>query len=140
MHMYVQTRVKTSDAASWTIAAVAMGLLLTYVADAALQLTQSARFLPLTELERGRIFGIISIVLFFAAFGVGLNSKSRVTAALLIAGGLIMSKAVLAALAIYGGELTAVTQTLIGVAVLGYIIAGLGVWQMVVVARQKSNI
>ena len=138
--MYVQTKVKTSDAASWAIAAVAMGLLLTYIADAALQLTQSARFLPLTELERGRIFGIISIVLFFAAFGVGLNSKSRITAALLIAGGLIMSKAVLVALAIYGGgELTAVTQTLIGVAVLGYIIAGLGVWQMVVVRQKYSK-
>ena len=137
--MYVQTKVKTSDAASWAIAAVAMGLLLTYIADAALQLTQSVRFLPLTEMERGRIFGIISIVLFFAAFGVGLNSKSRITAALLIAGGLIMSKAVLVALAIYGGELTAVTQTLIGVAVLGYIIAGLGVWQMIAVRQKYSK-
>lgn len=137
--MYVQTKIKTGDAVSWTIAAVAMSLLLTYIADAALQLTQGTRFLPLTELERGRIFGVVSIVLFFAAFGAGLNSRSRLTAALMIAGGLIMSKSVLAALVIYGKELPVVTQTFVGVAVIGYIIAGLGIWQMVVV-RQKYNV
>lgn len=136
--MYLQTKIKTNDAASWTIAAVAMALLLTYIADAALQFTGGMRFLTLTELERGRIFGIISIVLFFAAFGVGLNARSRITAAILIAGGFIMSKSVIAALVIYGEMLGAFTQTFIGVAIVGYIIVGLGIWQMVV--KQKYNV
>jgi hypothetical protein len=136
--MYLQTKIKTSDAASWIIAIVAMGLLLTYIADAALQMTQGTRFLPLTELERGRVLGIISIILFFAAFGVGLSSKSRITSVILIAGGFMMSKSVLAALVIYGEQLEAVTQTFIGVAIIGYIIVGLGIWQMV--SKRKYNV
>jgi hypothetical protein len=136
--MYLQTKIKTSDAASWTIAAVAMALLLTYIVDAALQFTGGMRFLTLTELERGRIFGISSIVLFFAAIGVGLDARSRITAAFVIAGGFVMSKSVIAALVIYGEQLEAVAQTFTGVAVIGYILVGLGVWQMVV--KQKYNV
>lgn len=136
MHLQTKTK-KTSDAASWIIAAVAMALLLTYIADAALQLTGGTRFLTLTELERGRIFGIISIVLFFTAIGVGIGTRSTVTPALVIAGGFIMSKSVILALAIYGERLGAVTQTFVSIAILGYVIAALGIWQMVV--RRKYN-
>jgi hypothetical protein len=50
----------------------------------------------------------------------------------------MMSKSVIAALVIYGEQLEAVAQTFTGVAVIGYIIVGLGIWQMVV--KQKYNV
>jgi hypothetical protein len=55
----------------------------------------------------------------------------------MMTGGLIMSKSVLAALVIYGERLEVVSQTFTGVAVIGYIIAGLGIWQTVV--KRKCN-
>lgn len=129
--MHVQTKVKPVDTASWVIAAVAIAMLMIYIVDAALQFTVGDRFLTITELERGRIFGITSIVLFFAAFGVGLKGKSRITAALLVAGGFIISKSIIIALALYGEQLEAFAQTLMATAVIGYVILGLGIWQMV---------
>lgn len=77
------------------------------------------------------------IILFFAAFGIGLKSQSRITGVLLIAGGAIMSKAVIAAMIISGGNLSATTQTFIGIVVVGYIITGLGIYQ--IITRRKYN-
>ena len=115
---------------------IAMGLMLTYIVDAALERV-SSDLLLLVEKDRAAIFGTTSIILFFAAFGIGLKSQSRITGVLLIAGGAIMSKAVLAAMIISGGNLSAATQTFIGIVVVGYIIMGLGIYQIII--RQKYS-
>lgn len=49
-----------------------------------------------------------------------------------------MSKSVLAALVIYGEQLEAVAQTFTDAAIIGYIIVGLGICQMV--AKRKYNV
>ena len=118
------------------LAAIAMGLMLTYIVDAALERV-SSDLLSLVERDRAAIFGTTSIILFFAAFGIGLKSQSRITGMLLIAGGATMSKAVIAAMIIYGGNLSATTQTFIGIIVVGYIIMGLGIYQ--IITRRKYS-
>lgn len=134
--MYTQSEIKRSEKASWLLTVIAMGLMLTYIVDAALERV-SSDLLLLVEKDRAAIFGTTSIILFFAAFGIGLKSQSRITGVLLIAGGAIMSKAVLAAMIISGGNLSAATQTFIGIVVVGYIIMGLGIYQIII--RQKYS-
>ncbi len=134
--MYTQSEIKRSEKASWLLTVIAMGLMLTYIVDAALERV-SSDLLLLVEKDRAAIFGTTSIILFFAAFGIGLKSQSRITGVLLIAGGAIMSKAVLAAMIISGGNLSAATQTFIGIVVVGYIIMGLGMYQIII--RQKYS-
>jgi hypothetical protein len=134
--MYTQSEIKRSEKASWLLTVIAMGLMLTYIVDAALERV-SSDLLLLVEKDRAAIFGTTPIILFFAAFGIGLKSQSRITGVLLIAGGAIMSKAVLAAMIISGGNLSAATQTFIGIVVVGYIIMGLGIYQIII--RQKYS-
>jgi len=54
------------------LAIAAIVLVLTYIADAAVGQGETG-FLPITQKERGMIFGESSIILFFAAFGIGYN-------------------------------------------------------------------
>jgi len=49
-----------------------MVLLLIYITDAAVGQGETG-FLPMSEKERGMIFGLSTMILFFAAFGVGLH-------------------------------------------------------------------
>lgn len=113
------------------LAATAMVLLLTYIADAAVG-QGKAGFLPMTEAQRGMILGMTSIVLFFAAFGVmwKQEQRSKVAALLLIAGGAIMGTSVVASSAMAEGGLGAISASFLGVIVAGYVIMGLGIWQV----------
>jgi len=120
-----QTKKRLSEA----LAIIAMALLLTYIADAAVG-QGKVGFLPMSEAQRGAIFGGSSIVLFFAAFGIGWREKSRTTAALLIAGGAITGTSVLGASAAAEGGLAGISGSFLGVIILGYVIMGLGIWKI----------
>lgn len=122
------------------LAAAAMALLLTYIADAAVGQGKIG-FLPMTEAQRGMILGTTSIALFFAAFGVMWKQKkrSKVAAALLIAGGSITGTSVLASSAMAEGGLGAISASFLGVIAAGYVIMGLGIWQMARTSRAGAT-
>jgi len=103
-----------------------MILLLIYIADAAVGQGETG-FLPMTEKERGMILGTSSLILFFAAFGIGFREKSSTLTILLIVGGALIGTSVLAASAMAEGGLATISGSFVGVIILGYIIMGLGI-------------
>jgi len=110
---------------SEVLAIAGMALLLTYLADAAVGQGETG-FLPITEKERGMIFGMSSIILFFAAFGIGYKEKTRVATILIIVGGVLIWSSVFAASLMAEGGLAAISSSFIGVIMVGYIIMILG--------------
>ena len=94
--MYLQTKNKRKRI-SEILAIVAMILLLTYIADAAVAQGNKQGFLPMSAAQRGMIFGASTIVLFFVSFGIGFGEKAKITTVLLIAGGAIIGTSILAA-------------------------------------------
>ena len=112
------------------VAIAALIILLTYIADAAIGQGKSG-FLPMSAAQRGMIFGTSSIVLFFVAIGIGFKEKSRVTGALVTAGGAIMGTSVLLASAMGEGGLGSIRGSFLGIIVIGYIIMGLGILLLV---------
>ena len=130
--MSTQTKTVTRTA-SEIVAAIAMIILLIYIADAVVANAggreDGTGFLPMSEALRGMIFGTSSIVLFLVAFGMNIKARSRITATLLIVGGAITGTAVLAASAMSEGGLGSISASFLGVIIVGYIIMGLGIWQ-----------
>jgi len=112
------------------IAIAGMVLLLTYIFDAAVGQGETG-FLPMSEKERGTIFGLSTIILFFAAFGIGFNEKSATTTILLIVGGALIGTSVLSASLMAEGGLATISNSFIGVIIVGYIIMGLGILRAV---------
>jgi len=94
-------------------AVAAMILLLTYLVDAAVGQGEVG-FLPLSEKERGMIFGLSTIILFFVAFGVGIREKSATTTILLIVGGVLIGTSVLAASLMAEGGLESISGSFLG--------------------------
>jgi len=107
-----------------------MVLLLIYFARVAVGQAETG-FLPMSEKERGMILGLPTMILFFAAFGVGLHEKSATTTILLIAGGALIGTSVLAASLMAEGGLAAISGSFLGVIIVGYIIMGLGILRAV---------
>ncbi len=107
-----------------------MILLLIYIIDAAVGQGEVG-FLPMTEKERGMILGTSSLILFFAAFGIGFREKSSTLTILLIAGGALIGTSVLGASAMAEGGLATISGSFVGVIILGYIIMGLGILRSV---------
>lgn len=129
--MHAETA-KRSKIASDVVAAIAMGLLLLYVADAAVAMSageEGTGFLPMDEAQRGMVLGGLSIILFLAAFAINWKANSMSTAILLIAGGAIMGTSVLAATMMSEGGLAGISGSFAGVIIVGYVIMGLGIWQ-----------
>jgi len=116
--------------ASEIIAIAGMVLLLTYISDAAVGQGETG-FLPISEKERGMIFGLSTIILFFAAFGIGFNEKSAITTIFLIVGGALIGTSVLSASLMAEGGLATISNSFIGVIIVGYIIMGLGILRAV---------
>jgi len=116
--------------ASEIIAIAGMVLLLTYISDAAVGQGETG-FLPISEKERGMIFGLSTIILFFAAFGIGFNEKSAITTIFLIVGGALIGTSVLSASLMAEGGLASISNSFIGVIIVGYIIMGLGILRAV---------
>ena len=107
-----------------------MVLLLTYITDAAVGQGETG-FLPMSEKERGMIFGLSTIILFFAAFGIGFHEKSAMTTILLIVGGALIGTSVLVASLMAEGGLATISGSFLGVIIVGYIIMGLGIIRVV---------
>ncbi len=107
-----------------------MVLLLTYITDAAVGHGETG-FLPISEKERGTILGFSTIILFFAAFGIGFNEKSAITTIFLIVGGALIGTSVLSASLMAEGGLASISNSFIGVIIVGYIIMGLGILRAV---------
>lgn len=123
----------SSDAArkrvSEVLAIVATALLLLYIADAALEFLGNSRFMPLSVNDRGVIFGggalalfIVSNVLIFTTSVI-----SRLAPILLIAGGTIIGTTVTASAAMPNVK---TPESVITIAILGYMIAIFGVFWM----------
>jgi hypothetical protein len=128
--MYLQTKIKRKRI-SEILAIVAMVLLLTYIADAAVAQGNKQGFLPMSATQRGMIFGGSTIILFFVSFGIGFGEKTKITTILLIAGGALIGTSVLGASAMAKGGLAAIQSSFVGVIILGYIIMGLGILRAV---------
>ena len=111
--------------ASEIIAIAGMILLLTYISDAAVGQGETG-FLPMNEKERGTIFGFSTIILFFTAFGIGFNEKIAITTVLLIVGGALIGTSVLSASLMAEGGLASISNSFIGIIIVGYTIMGLG--------------
>ncbi len=105
-------------------------LLLTYITDAAVGQGETG-FLPMSEKERGMIFGLSTIIIFFAAFAVWFHEKSALTTILLIVGGALIGTSVLGASLMAEGGLASISNSFIGVIITGYIIMGLGILRAV---------
>jgi hypothetical protein len=112
------------------IAVIAMIILLTYIADVVAGQGKTG-FLPLSASQRGIIFGMSSIILFFVAIGVGIKEKSKLTGAVVIVGGAIMGTSVLVGSASSEGGLMAISSSFLGVVIVGYVILGLGVFMII---------
>ena len=128
--MYLQTKIKRKRI-SEILAIVAIVLLLTYIADAAVAQGNKQGFLPMSAAQRGMIFGGSTIILFFVSFGIGFGEKTKITTILLIAGGALIGTSVLGASAMAKGGLAAIQSSFVGVIILGYIIMGLGILRAV---------
>jgi len=123
-------RANTKKKVSEITAIAAMILLLVYLGDAAVGQGEIG-FLPMDEKERGMIFGLSTIILFFVAFGVGFREKSTITTILLIIGGMLIGTSVLAASLMAEGGLESISGSFLGVIIVGYIIMGLGILRAV---------
>jgi hypothetical protein len=128
--MHLQTKIKRKRI-SEILAIVAMVLLLTYIADAAVAQGNKQGFLPMSAAQRGMIFGGSTIILFLVSFGIGFGEKTKITTILLIAGGALIGTSVLEASAMTKGGLAAIQSSFVGVIILGYIIMGLGILRAV---------
>jgi len=127
----VETKITTvKKKVSEILVMAGMLLLLTYITDAAVGQGETG-FLPMSEKERGMIFGLSTIILFFAAFGVGFHEKSALTTILLIVGGALIGTSVLGASLMAEGGLASISNSFIGVIITGYIIMGLGILRAV---------
>jgi len=127
----VATKITTvKKKVSEIIVMAGMVLLLTYITDAAVGQGETG-FLPMSEKERGMIFGLSTIILFFVAFGVGFHEKSALTTILLIVGGALIGTSVLGASLMAEGGLASISNSFIGVIITGYIIMGLGLLRAV---------
>jgi hypothetical protein len=125
--MYLQAKIgKRKISESFAIAA--MVLLLIYISDAVVGQGRQG-FLPLAAAQRGLIFGVSSIVLFFVSFGIAFKEKARITTILLIAGGALIGTSVLGASSIAKGGFSGIQSSFLTVIVLGYIIMGSGIFR-----------
>ena len=128
--MYLQTKIRRKRI-SEVLSIVAMVLLLTYIADAAIAHGNKQGFLPMSAAQRGMIFGASTIILFLLSFGIGFGEKTKITTILLIAGGAIIGTSILGASAMAKGGLAAIQGSFLPVIILGYIIMGLGLFRAI---------
>jgi hypothetical protein len=128
--LYLQTKIRRKRI-SEVLAIVAMALLLTYIADAAIAHGNKQGFLPMSAAQRGMIFGASTIILFLLAFGIGFGEKTKITTILLITGGAIIGTSILGASAMAKGGLAAIQSSFLPVIILGYIIMGLGLFRAI---------
>ena len=122
------------------LVSIAFVLLVVYIIDVGVSMiNQSDGFLPLSEKDRGMIFGGGSIILFIVSFGIGINVPSRLLTVLLILGGAIMGTTVLLSSLFIPtddnvqtasadtNQIPILAPQFIGIIIIGYIIMGMGI-------------
>ena len=122
------------------LVSIAFVLLVVYILDVGVSMiNQSDGFLPLSEKDRGMIFGGGSIILFIVSFGIGINIPSRLLTVLLILGGAIMGTTVLLSSLFIPtddnvqtapadiNQIPILAPQFIGIIIIGYIIMGMGI-------------
>jgi hypothetical protein len=114
---------------SEALAIVAMALLILYIADAAMEFLGNSRFLPLSVNDRGIIFGGGALALFIVsnAFIFTTIVTSKLAPTLLIVGGITIGTTVTASAAMPDVK---TPESVITIAILGYMIAFFGVFWM----------
>lgn len=126
------------------LVSIAFILLVVYILDVGVaMINQSDGFLPLSEKDRGMIFGGGSIVLFIVSFGIGINIPSKILTILLIVGGAIMGTTVLFSSLFLPSEnsiqmspsdsrqIQMFAPQFIGIIVIGYVIMGMGILRII---------
>jgi hypothetical protein len=122
------------------LVSIAFILLVVYILDVGVSMiNESNGFLPLSEKDRGMIFGGGSIMLFVISFGIGINIPSTLLTTLLILGGAIMGTTVLISSLFMPAEdnmqissseadqSQILAPQFIGIIVIGYGIMGMGI-------------
>jgi hypothetical protein len=122
------------------LVSVAFVLLVVYILDVGVSMiNKSDGFLPLSERDRGMIFGGGSILLFIISFGIGISIESRLLTVLLILGGAIMGTTVLLSSLFMpdqdkiqmpsteSDQLPILAPQFIGIIIIGYVIMGMGI-------------
>lgn len=122
------------------LVSIAFILLVVYILDVGVSMiSESEGFLPLSERDRGMIFGGGSIILFVVSFGIGINIVSKLLTILLIIGGAIMGTTVLVSSLFMPTEENAqmssteanqmqiLAPQFIGIIIIGYVIMGMGI-------------
>ena len=110
------------------LAIAAMTLLLIHIADGSMERIVKHGFLPISIDKRPSgisNFGILSIILFFLAFGIDIRekNKSNITTTLLILGGAFIGTTALGVSVMDSGKGIA---TILTVCAMGYVIMGSG--------------
>ncbi len=118
------------------LVSIAFILLVAYIADAGIARANNGHgYLPLSEKDRGMIFGGGSIILFFISFAIGFNIRSKILTILLIIGGALMGTSVLISTLIPDNtnvqsnpaSQQMVSPQFLGIIIIGYLIMGLGI-------------
>lgn len=126
------------------LVSIAFILLVVYILDVGVaMINQSDGFLPLSEKDRGMIFGGGSILLFVISFGIGINIPSKILTILLVLGGAIMGTTVLLSSLLLPSEdniqmspadskqIPIFAPQFIGIIIIGYIIMGMGILRII---------
>ena len=89
--------------------------------------------LPLTDQQNGVYLGLPSVIMFFLSFGFAFRIKSRLTTALLIAGGTLLAVSKIVE-PILGSNLylfLALPYLYYSLIVIGFVILGLGIFRII---------
>jgi hypothetical protein len=90
-------------------------------------------FLPLTDQQSGIYLGLPSVIIFFLSFGIAFGLKSRLTTALLIAGGtlLAVSKIVEPVLGSNLYLVLVLPYLYYSLIIIGFVILGMGIFRVI---------
>jgi hypothetical protein len=126
------------------LVSIAFILLVVYILDVGVSMiNKSDGFLPLSEKDRGMIFGGGSIILFVISFGIGINVASKTLTILLVLGGAIMGTTVLFSSLFLPPEnniqmsstdskqIQILSPQFLGIIVIGYVIMGMGILRII---------
>ncbi|MEM2140782.1 hypothetical protein [Nitrososphaera sp.] len=136
--MYAKVAGKNVRAASRVMATVAAALLLSYMVELVWQTLPITAFLAIDAESKGMIYGVLSAVLFVAAFLLELREKSMITSGLIISGGATMGTLAIARNTLSELGVANISASFAGVSSLGYVIMGLGILHLVKLRENRG--
>jgi len=136
--VYAKVAGKNVRAASRVMATVAAALLLSYMVELVWQTLPITAFLAIDAESKGMIYGVLSAVLFVAAFLLELREKSMITSGLIISGGATMGTLAIARNTLSELGVANISASFAGVSSLGYVIMGLGILHLVKLRENRG--